>query len=179
MQPGGAKVGSMIQASRALAESKRNRLAGMSCSPHAISGRTDIQQAFQMLFNEKTEDQLKNEATWAAGRMDADESGDAVDGLKRKMRASMAQRGGKHDDWDSLFARYDRDGSGELDCQEFIKAVRKENGVTMAMMDNGALARLFRHIDVDGGGSICAEEFKDFIAWKPKLVSCCLPVHIV
>ena len=247
MLPGGAqspKIVSMIGASKALSESKRNRLAGMSCSPSAISGREDIQRAFQMLFNDKTDAQLKSEATWAAGRMDADQSGDAVDGLKRKMRASMAQRGGNTQvslasdllrsvslaaadgvaaatalccspalvptvgppialprgagrcktcarghfvvplpgtcadeeralcvpqDWDVLFARYDRDGSGELDLEEFIKAVRKENGITIKDMDNALLKRLFRHIDVDRGGSICAAELKDFIAWKPKL----------
>eukprot|EP01043_Picozoa_sp_COSAG02_P023401 COSAG02_NODE_1249_length_13624_cov_4.621600_3_plen_1209_part_00 len=158
----------IVGASMALAESKKNRLAGMSCSPSAVSGRNDIQVAFQMLFNDKTPEQLRLESTWAAGRLDADQSGDAIDMLRRKMRASVVQRGGTMDDWDTAFEHFDRDGSGELECHEFIKAVRKTIGITKAEIDDESLQRLFRQIDQDRSGAISAQELRQFIAWKPK-----------
>eukprot|EP01043_Picozoa_sp_COSAG02_P020492 COSAG02_NODE_1013_length_15207_cov_4.700556_10_plen_1218_part_00 len=161
-------VVNIVDASIALAESKKNRLAGMSCSPNAISGRNDIQVAFQMLFNDKTPEQLRLESTWAAGRLDADQSGDAIDMLRRKMRAAVVQRGGNMDDWDTAFEHFDRDGSGELELHEFIKAVRKSVGVTKAEINDESLQRLFWPIDDDHSGSISAEELRQFIAWKPK-----------
>ncbi len=161
-------VVNIVDASIALAESKKNRLAGMSCSPNAISGRNDIQVAFQMLFNDKTPEQLRLESTWAAGRLDADQSGDAIDMLRRKMRAAVVQRGGNMDDWDTAFEHFDRDGSGELELHEFIKAVRKSVGITKAEINDESLQRLFWQIDDDRSGAISAEELRQFIAWKPK-----------
>ena len=169
LRRGAASSSNVVGASRDLSESRKNRLAGMSCSPAAISSRHDVQCAFQMLFNDKSSAELEEDRRFKALSLrDVEESTDAMDMLKRKIRSTVAPGTKGAEEWDTLFEQYDRDGNGELNCQEFIKAVRKENGITKKVMDDKTLAKLFKKIDTDGGGTICSQELQDFIAWKPK-----------
>ena len=81
------------------------------------------------------------------------------------MRAASYRDGSQ--DWEELFQQYDRDGSGELDRGEFMRAIRRDAGVPRSVFSDEDLVRLFEKTDVDGSGEISAEEFKTFIAWKP------------
>ena len=74
-----------------------------------------------------------------------------------------------------LFSKYDDDGSGDLDFQEFSSAIREDLKVTEAALSNGDLQQMFRSIDVDGSGEVDATEFSnwllndkpDDIRWRP------------
>jgi Ca2+-binding EF-hand superfamily protein len=141
------------------------RMAGMSASPNAVSDRLDVQQSFQELFYDKTAEEVKNFSRFNAMALDRDDNADSIEQLKRKMRAASYRDGGQN--WDKLFQQYDRDGSGELDLEEFTRAIRRDAGVTRAIFSDDDLDRLFKRIDVDSSGEINAEEFAQFIAWKP------------
>ena len=61
------------------------------------------------------------------------------------------------------------DGSGSIDYVEFQRtlrraAVRGAAGHARARLDNAAVARLFKTLDVDGNGTIDLKELKDFVA---------------
>ena len=47
-----------------------------------------------------------------------------------------------------LFARYDTDGSGELDVNEFFTAVRNDLGIGTDTMVDDELKKLFAEVDV-------------------------------
>ena len=65
-----------------------------------------------------------------------------------------------------LFRHFDRDNSGTLDFGEFRSAVRKGAHVTVAMISDGELRKLFYAVDADDGGDVSLEELTDFI-WGP------------
>ena len=50
--------------------------------------------------------------------------------LRKKFQAASYGRGGQ--DWHALFGHYDRDGSGELEFEEFRRAVRRQSGTPRA-----------------------------------------------
>ena len=118
------------------------RMAGMSASPNAVSDRLDVQQSFQELFYDKTAEEVKNFSRFNAMALDRDDNADSIEQLKRKMRAASYRDGGQN--WDKLFQQYDRDGSGELDLEEFTRAIRRDAGVTRAIFSDDDLDRLFR-----------------------------------
>jgi len=57
----------------------------------------------------------------------------------------------------------DRDNTGELDYEEFRRAVRKGGKVTTWELPDIQLRKLFATVDADGGGSVSIEELKDFV----------------
>ena len=65
--------------------------------------------------------------------------------------------------WGKLFARYDTDGSGELDFGEFAKAVRADCGINEDVVSDEDLKTMFDAVDVDGSGEINVDEFRQFI----------------
>ena len=62
-----------------------------------------------------------------------------------------------------LFRQLDKDGSGSLELQEFKGAVRKQGKIHAAVMSDVMLENVFRAMDLDGGGSIGAEELVQFL----------------
>ena len=74
-----------------------------------------------------------------------------------------------------LFAKYDDDGSGDLDYAEFASAIRDDLKVEDTVLSNGDLQQMFRSIDVDGSGEVDATEFAEWllhdtpddIRWRP------------
>ena len=54
--------------------------------------------------------------------------------------------------WGILFARYDDDGSGEMDVGEFTKAVRQDCGIAEAVVNDAELEEMFKAVDIDGSG---------------------------
>ena len=81
--------------------------------------------------------------------------------LRRKIRASSYHQGGE--DWKDAFKQYDRDESGELDFEEFKRAMRRTAKISPATISDKELKKLFKLIDLDSGGSISADEFVAFL----------------
>ena len=72
------------------------------------------------------------------------------------------KRQGKHD-FAALFKHYDRDNSGELDFDEFRRAVRKDGKLTEEVVADADLEKMFAAVDTDGGGSIGLDEFEELL----------------
>jgi len=83
--------------------------------------------------------------------------------LKKKLREAskktVASLG-----WQALFDRFDDDGSGSLDAQEFIEACREEMDLSEGTVSNDELKLLFKQVDADGGGDISSKEFAEWLA---------------
>ena len=65
--------------------------------------------------------------------------------------------------WQDVFRYYDDDGSGELDIEEFTRAMRLDCEIPRHKIPDDGLIKLFNTIDGDGGGTIDAEEFAGFL----------------
>ena len=72
--------------------------------------------------------------------------------------------------WAKLFQRYDKDDSGELDFDEFRRAVRLDAKIPTHTLGDDELRQIFEWVDVDSGGSVSAEEFTKFLDSKDDLV---------
>ena len=151
-------------AAQSKAQSKAVRQAGMSAAPNAVSDRLDIQQSFQSLFHDKSEEEVLNQSRFNNLAFDRDTTSDGVELIKRKIRAASYRDGGQ--DWDTLFLQHDRDGNGELDINEFTRALRHTAGVSRQELSDDRLRKLFDMVDADGSGEISADEFADFIKFK-------------
>ena len=66
-------------------------------------------------------------------------------------------------DFAALFRHYDRDNSGELDFDEFRRAVRKDGKLTEEVVADADLEKMFAAVDADGGGSIGLDEFEELL----------------
>ena len=86
-----------------------------------------------------------------------------LDALKHRIRASSYSMFGQ--DWDAIFRKFDKDGSGELDMDEFCAALRGH--AEAASLHDDDLVDLFMRMDTDDSGTICADEFRDFMAITP------------
>eukprot|EP01046_Picozoa_sp_COSAG06_P009822 COSAG06_NODE_520_length_14748_cov_4.841423_2_plen_4490_part_00 len=85
--------------------------------------------------------------------------------LKQKLRGLALDAGVVRDShWTALFARYDKDNSGELDVDEFRRAIRLDAKVSRATMSDEEINQIFEWVDLDKGGSISAAEFEAFLA---------------
>ena len=65
--------------------------------------------------------------------------------------------------WDSIFKKYDADGSGELEVDEFIKAVRAECELTRDAVSDTQVQEMFEVIDTDGSGAIDSRELRELL----------------
>ena len=84
--------------------------------------------------------------------------------LKQKLRRLALGAGVVNDShWTALFARYDKDGSGELDDEEFRRAIRLDAKVSRATMSDEEINQIFDWVDIDAGGSVSAAEFEEFL----------------
>ena len=57
------------------------------------------------------------------------------------------------------FHLFDKDGSGEVDRQEFLDAMKEMNERLKLKLNDREISDLFKQADSDGGGSISYEEF--------------------
>jgi Ca2+-binding EF-hand superfamily protein len=81
--------------------------------------------------------------------------------LRQKLGAAAYAIGGI--DVEKLYQHYDRDSSGELDFEEFRRAVRKDVGMTARDVPDDELYEMFVFVDTDGGGKIGLEEFAELM----------------
>ena len=72
--------------------------------------------------------------------------------------------------WVKLFEKYDEDGGGSLEFDEFNTIVRTDCGIKEATVDEAGLRELFSAVDLDGGGDIDVDEFGAFLASDPLAV---------
>lgn len=70
--------------------------------------------------------------------------------------------------WAEVFKKHDKDKSGDLDCDEFIKAV--QDHLKDAALTREQLTRLFRTIDSDNGGTVSAQELEEFARENSRIV---------
>ena len=81
--------------------------------------------------------------------------------VRHKFRAVSYSMGKR--DFRKLFRHYDRDNSGELDFEEFRRAVRKDAKITADVVSDEELLEMFESVDTDGGGSIGVDEFCELL----------------
>ena len=87
--------------------------------------------------------------------------------VREKFRDAAARAVGTHG-FTALFKRYDADGSGELDEEEFTQAVRSDLGVDEKKLSPKDLKQLFGAVDADGSGEVDAEEFTSWLYSETK-----------
>eukprot|EP01047_Picozoa_sp_COSAG01_P099318 COSAG01_NODE_29357_length_639_cov_10.346296_1_plen_209_part_10 len=61
--------------------------------------------------------------------------------------------------WAQLFDKYDDDGSGEIDYDEFLGALRKDCDMPPEDVSDADLRKVFKLVDVDSSGAITHDEF--------------------
>lgn len=139
----------------------------------ANSSRYDVQQSYESLFFERTDDQFDQASR--NNRLAFEEAADRADGiemLKRRLRAAtrrhLATNDHATDGWNALFEAYDADGNGELDEDELRRAVRRDLQIPEHELSDPDLRRLFALIDADASGTISADELIDFMRWQSK-----------
>ncbi len=67
-------------------------------------------------------------------------------------------------DWIAMFKKVDKNGSGDLDLQEFHDALRFEAKISREVLPDEDVMDVFRVIDEDNGGTIEGPEFVSFLA---------------
>jgi Ca2+-binding EF-hand superfamily protein len=85
-----------------------------------------------------------------------------LDQIKTRFQTAASAEVARHG-FKTLFARYDLDGSGELDMDEFTKAIRADLAITPELLSNEEVSQLFAAVDTDGGGQIDITEFMDWL----------------
>ena len=90
-----------------------------------------------------------------------------LDEIRSKFRDAAAQAVVLHG-FTGLFARYDTDGSGDLDAEEFFAAVRTDLAIGVETITDTELESLFATVDEDGSGEVGASEFVDWLFKKPR-----------
>eukprot|EP00941_MAST-03F_sp_MAST-3F-sp1_P005592 g5592.t1 len=83
--------------------------------------------------------------------------------LRDKLRAASYTHRGQ--DWEKLFAHYDRDNDGSLSLKEFISAVRRDAKVSKTKTADSELELIFHAVDENGDGKLTSDEF---ISWLEK-----------
>ena len=81
----------------------------------------------------------------------------------KKLLVARSQLAVRDGGWRSLFKTFDRDGSGSLDCNEFVSGIRLGAKVSQHTVKDVELRRVFRLIDRDGSGRIDVVEFLKWI----------------
>jgi Ca2+-binding EF-hand superfamily protein len=84
-----------------------------------------------------------------------------IDTIRTKFKVASSRVVMEHG-FSVLFEQLDTDGSGELDREEFASAVRTELGISERDISDTEVSNIFRAVDADQSGSICASEF---VSW--------------
>ena len=97
--------------------------------------------------------------------------------VKKKIQASAYAEGGV--DLEKLFRHYDRDNSGQLEFDDFQRAMRKDVGMKQEDATDGEIQEIFKHIDSDRSGSIGFSEFRQLLVRVYALCCCFATVFVV
>ena len=82
--------------------------------------------------------------------------------VKKKLREAADAALEESGSWGAIFAKYDEDGSGEIDQDEFVAVVRG-CGINEGVMPGDDLIKMFAAVDEDGSGNVDADEFEKFV----------------
>jgi Ca2+-binding EF-hand superfamily protein len=88
-----------------------------------------------------------------------------LDDIRSKFRAAAA-RSVQSQGFAALFSKVDADGSGEIDGDEFMAAVRHELAIGLAVMPDDEVRQVFEAVDTDGSGEVDAAEFMAWLEGK-------------
>jgi len=93
---------------------------------------------------------------------------DVIEKLRSKIKAA-AYTGHTGRQLDVLFARFDNDGSGNLEVEEVRRALRRTLHITQAMISDAEISALCKLLDTDRSGSVSIRELVDFIGPEPEI----------
>ena len=88
---------------------------------------------------------------------------DPIELAKKKIEAASYSYGR---DWAKMFRTIDKDGSGQLDLEEFRKLLRTRARIPVSQLTDDHIRSLFEAVDDDNTGSISADEFSEFMNLK-------------
>ena len=80
----------------------------------------------------------------------------------RKAVSDSAEAAG----WEFIFSKYDEDGEGGLDRDEFMVAIREGAGLSAEVLADNEIQELFDIVDKDESDSIELEEFRQLLTAK-------------
>ena len=66
-------------------------------------------------------------------------------------------------DWTVVFAKYDTDGSGQIDWMEFKLVCRVDAGFTIGLISDRELMILYKRLDCDQSGTISYKEWEAYL----------------
>jgi len=116
-----------------------------------------VSKALKAGFDLKTAENIAN-MDWAEDITAF--SGDAgvdiwLEEVKKKFKDASTRFIAEHDGgWTGLFEKYDEDGSGSMEMDEFMAAVRGDCNINSAVVNDDELAKLFAAVDTDSSGDI-------------------------
>ena len=85
--------------------------------------------------------------------------------MHSKMRAAAygISGGSSREDWEKLFRKIDKDGSGDVSKFEFRKAVRLQLKIRPDDVSDAEVDKFFQAFDDDGSGDVAWEEIVTFL----------------
>jgi len=113
-------------------------------------------------------------AVWSPGRSGKQKKdrGDAplgeakLDQIRSKIKAA-AYTGQSGRQLDVIFSRFDKDGSGQLDHDEFRKALRRTLKISPTVICDDEIFSLCAFLDTDRSGTVSVEEIVKFVGAEP------------
>jgi len=88
---------------------------------------------------------------------------EVVDSLRAKIK-SASYTGQEGRDIGTVFARFDRDGSGDLEEVEFKRAMRRTLRIAPTVISDAEISLLFAMLDEDASGTINVQEIMSFLS---------------
>lgn len=93
---------------------------------------------------------------------------DVVERLREKVRAA-SYTGHAGCELDVVFRRLDKDGSGQLDEEEFRMALRRTLRIPHAVVTDAQVSSLCAMLDSDGSGTLDVNEIVEFLGAEPEI----------
>jgi Ca2+-binding EF-hand superfamily protein len=114
------------------------------------SGSVDVTELMEWLFGPK--DQKARETSRGIAQV-----------KRRFKKAAAGSEACEKIGWGHIFTKHDKDGSGELEMDEFMQAVRTECGLSRSLISDAHFQEMFDVIDSDGSRSIDSEELRELL----------------
>lgn len=88
--------------------------------------------------------------------------------LNQHLVETAEREGGSHMSWFKMFNKYDADGTGRIDFDEFADVLRKELGISKKVLSDEEYRWLWDFLDAGQDGFIEVQEFAEFMRGKQK-----------
>eukprot|EP01043_Picozoa_sp_COSAG02_P044317 COSAG02_NODE_3947_length_5998_cov_201.978464_2_plen_1476_part_00 len=127
-----------------------------------------LEAVAEILARVENQESTISEGAGSGAEVDAepeiDHGSDEILKVKQKMQAMSYTSSGQ--DREQLFKHFDRDNSGGLGFDEFVRAIRKVGHITAVHMGEEEIGTLFRAVDVNNNEEIDVQELADFVFGK-------------